>query len=688
MQDAFQSWLNERQQGQFHRQLLLIQGTPDWVCQQAQTLTLGSETLWISEEQVPCKAYRQQLGREWDCLVYDLRSGVSANALVALSGTVRRGGLMVLLAPPIEHWQQDLPSLPGKQSFGTEKSTGVFNQWLLEKLQSASGVVIYNQQSFRGENMPVLTPLKDVPTPYASHEQALAVQAIHKVASGHRHRPLVLTADRGRGKTSALGIAAAQLMAQDKQILITAPHLDATEQAFNHAQQQLTDVQREKGYLKAQEGCLKFMPVDVLIREKPRADLLLVDEAAAIPAPLLKSLLNQYSRVVFSSTVHGYEGSGRGFEIRFKPYLEAHRPQWQSMHISEPLRWYQDDPLEQFWFDTLLMQDAPANQSTSDQPLYLQQHSKAQLAANPVLLHQIFELLVNAHYQTSPDDLQRMLDAPDMHIYSLQRQGQLLGAMLVMVEGGSPLSSLADAISLGQRRVQGHLLAQNLSAYLGEPALAALSYWRIVRIALQANSRRQGLGQWMLNELATTAKTKSIDALGTSYGLSNELLRFWQKAGFMPVRLGHKQDAASGEHSLLMLQALSEPAKQAQQQLTSYFSQEFQYLLPSTFAQLHAPLLLQLFGILCQPQILGHNDRRLLIAFSSGTQPLENLHLAMRKLLSQPKCKVHPGAELACRYVLQGWSIASICAEYNVAGKRQLSEQLRDWVNVALDEAL
>lgn len=689
MQHAFQSWLNERKQGLFHRQLLVIQGSPDWTGQQAQALTSGTASLWVGEDegQILSKNYRQQLGREWDNVVYDLRAGVNANALVALSGTVRRGGLMVLLAPVAEQWAGELHELRGKLSYGVKKHSGLFCQWLQHKLQHNENVAILHPDSFKGVNQPAKVQTTNLASPYASKEQELAVQAIIKVACGHRNRPLVLTADRGRGKTSALGLAAAQLLKQGKQIIITAPHIEAVAQAFTHASQQLGSQQSENGFIGTEHGSLKFVPVDVLLKERPPADLLLIDEAAAIPAPQLKRLLNQYSRLVFSSTIHGYEGSGRGFDIRFKPYLQTKRPQWRSLHISAPLRWYEGDCLEQFWFDALLMLDAPTNKASTTQGLQLHHHSAEQLVSSPDLLHQIFELLVNAHYQTSPDDLQRILDAPDLQLYSLQQQGQLLGAMLVQSEGGNALTPLAEPISQGERRVQGHLLAQNLSAYLCEPALATLSHWRIVRIAVHPQYRRQGHGLRMLNELAVYARTKGIDNLGTAYGATHELLAFWHLAGFVPVRLGHKQDAASGEHSVLMLYALNEQAEYWQRQLLAHFCRELHHLLPSTFRELDSALTLQLIGILCQPQSLSIHERRLLTAFVAGTQPLENLHLAMQTLLTQPHSQKQLGATAAIRYVLQGWDRQAICAEYELTGKRQLAEYLKHWVKLVLDEA-
>ena len=67
--------------------------------------------------------------------------------------------------------------------------------------------------------------------------------------------------------------------------------------------------------------------------------LVLVDEAAAIPVAVLSSLLEQSNRLVFASTVHGYEGSGRGFDLRFGPCCNRPCRNGAALRLSEPVRW-------------------------------------------------------------------------------------------------------------------------------------------------------------------------------------------------------------------------------------------------------------------------------------------------------------------------------------------------------------
>ena len=46
-----------------------------------------------------------------------------------------------------------------------------------------------------------------------------------------------------------------------------------------------------------------------------QAELLVIDEAAAIPLPLVKNLLGPYL-VFMSSTINGYEGTGRSLSLK------------------------------------------------------------------------------------------------------------------------------------------------------------------------------------------------------------------------------------------------------------------------------------------------------------------------------------------------------------------------------------
>lgn len=347
------SWLQQRLSGRFHRQLMLISGSETWAMARAEQIRqqFSSRCLWVGHQPdkpgVDCATYRHYLGREYDLLIYNAFSGLRANALMALSGTVTQNGLMLLLCPDLKSWPAFTdPQWAKRFSYGFDHN-GVqsrFIRWLLEQAEADQKVLHLTEKGIRGEMAPLSIAQLHPDGPCITQDQQQAVEAIIKVATGHRNRPLLLTADRGRGKSSALGIAAARLITtENKHILITAPAIEQTEQCFTHAAKNIEGAQKQPYQLTAKAGgSILFQPVDQIIREHTGADMLMVDEAAAIPAPLLKTLAERYTRIVFSSTVHGYEGCGRGFELRFKPVLQTLRPQARYLHINQPVRWQQE----------------------------------------------------------------------------------------------------------------------------------------------------------------------------------------------------------------------------------------------------------------------------------------------------------------------------------------------------------
>ncbi|MDN3685209.1 hypothetical protein QW180_22990 [Vibrio sinaloensis] len=149
-----------------------------------------------------------------------------------------------------------------------------------------------------------------------------------------------------------MGIASAELIQTRKlRILVTAPTLATVQPIFDHAHQHLAGSELSKGRLEAGLSSIEFIAPDELLRNKPECDLLLVDEASAIPIPMLKQMVSHYHRAVFSTTVHGYEGCGRGFSLKFATWLKQERPGMSSFTMQQPIRWNEGDPLEHWLFD-------------------------------------------------------------------------------------------------------------------------------------------------------------------------------------------------------------------------------------------------------------------------------------------------------------------------------------------------
>lgn len=625
---------------------------------------------------------RRWLGRELAVVVWDGWNGNPPDALAALSGTLKAGGLLFWLMPPVSQWQgfED----PDYQRTGLNHGgEHPFARRMAQVVAEDASVV---RVFFSADTTAELTTAfptdtdsePDFLVQTTAGQQALVKQLVH-FGLGRRRRPVVITADRGRGKSAALGIAAAELLKQGRrQILITAPFEDNTATLFQHAKQALgaelhhateTVLETRDG------GCLRFLPVRDLLAEKPEAEVVMVDEAAAIPAFLLKRVLLGWPRVAFSSTVHGYEGSGRGFAIRFRQILDRETPQWQGITLTEPVRWAPADPLEGLVSRLFLLaaeEDAaigegaigkgsgtgplhrPESGGLIIEPWQPAQATGAELAGS-------FGLLVNAHYRTSPVDLRQWLDDPAAITWRASVNGQPLGILWAAIEGGLS-EELAGQVTLGKRRVRGHLLPQSLAAHSGFPAAARQRCLRIVRIAVAAGARQQGIGRQLVRAASDYAKASGLDTLGTSYGGNQDLLAFWQGCGLKLVRIGLQQEATSGEYPLQMLKASSPAGTRLVRQAQARLADHWLPLIPVAWPALEPALLAELTQALPASIALNDDDRRDLRNFGYGyrgfllslpvLQRLSQVAGVMGWLLGQAD------AGLWCAAVLQvrGWS--------------------------------
>lgn len=580
----------------------------------------GNKLYWIGSAapenavQLSNKQRYQLLGTECDILVINAFSGFDADLIAASAGYVKAGGIWLLLCPPFAAWQQQAnPAHKNLLPFPIDASShnGHFLRFWLKQLQQQNVALFEHNTLIQPLNWPHLALPQQATSPCITADQLDAVTAIKAVMSGHRRRPLVLTADRGRGKSAALGIAAAALAEQQKRVVITAPSPQAAEMALSHFARLVKPEWQQH---------LRFIPFDQLLKDEEKADLLLVDEAAAIPTPVLQKLVKQFSRIVFATTEHGYEGTGRGFQLRFQQHLDTHCPGWKKRHLQQPIRYQEQDPLEQLIFNCFLLKQQPKPpQFNANQQATFAVYQAADWLNNPTTLMQVFSLLSLAHYQTQVKDLGSLLDNPYLRVITLEQQQQVLGCALISVEGGLE-QTLAKQIFYGERRVQGHLLAQNLAFHLAQPELAEKTLWRVMRIAVHPELQRQQLGSKLLKLIATLAIQNDVYCLGTSFGVNKDLLQFWQHNGYIAVRLGHSTDKASAEHSVVMLHACHADAQQLRA-MQQQFAQAL-YLSLQHYPQLDTALVL---ALACPPpaDALSLPELQQLQLFAAGKRPYE-----------------------------------------------------------------
>jgi tRNA(Met) cytidine acetyltransferase len=609
------------------RRTLVLAGNQGWCRDQAVRVITGqgAETLlWIGADlpdalpdtswQVPARRYHQVLGTEVAALVFDAHDGFDPDAFGAATGTLRGGGLLLLLTPPLDDWpafgdpeRQRIATAP----YRTDQVSGHYLRRLAGILRDAPGVSLVEQSGPRHDPIPE-PAAQQAPTSTGTTtigpDQAKAVDAVIKVANGHRRRPVVLTADRGRGKSAALGIAAARLLlAGSRSIAVTGPRLESVRPVFEHCAAMLPGCRRSDNSIHwhgepadaKPEGRLIYLAPDELLAEPQTLDLLLVDEAAALTTSLLERLLKQYNRIAFATTVHGYEGTGRGFALRFSRNLDRGTRGWRTVKLETPIRWAADDPLEALSFRALLLNaeaapdDQVADATADDCELAIL--DREQLAADETSLRELFGLLVLAHYRTRPYDLRHLLDGPNLTVMVLRHHGHVVATALVAAEGGFDADACHD-IWAGRRRPHGHLLPESLSAHLGLEQAPRQHCLRVMRIAVHPAARRRGLGLHLLTAIADLGHRSGVDYLGSSFGADPELLAFWARAGYQPVRIAIKTSAASGNHSAIVLQGLSDHGQALCELARQRFAAQLPYQLGDHLRQLDPDLALQLLS--------------------------------------------------------------------------------------------
>ncbi|WP_228160634.1 tRNA(Met) cytidine acetyltransferase TmcA [Marinobacter bohaiensis] len=682
------------------RRLLLIESDPDTARAYARHLCghlPASRRLWVgdpaaaADDVLPVtgalKASRW-LGRELDLVIWDGWHGNPPDSLAALMGTLGAGALFIWLMPPRADWPQFAD--PDYARTGLDRpGDHPFLARLAQTLANHPAVVRLDADGQWGSLS--VRPRREAFALADSADQIAAIDAIDQTGRGRRRRPLVVRADRGRGKSTALGRAAARLL-QDKwqRVLVTAPQAEAVETLMTAAAESWPEAERSGLALSDGERELRFVPPDVLLRERPEAGLVLVDEAAGLPAPMLEAILTGWPRVVFATTVHGYEGTGRGFDVRFRAALDRHTPQWRPCRLNQPIRWAEGDPFEALVNDLFLLDadSVAATPADAEVGIYPWQPSEA----DAVTLAQAFGLLTDAHYRTTPADLRQWLDDTGARSWLAREggdDGPVVGVLWASREGGLP-PELARRVMRGERRIRGHLLAQSLASHGGIAAVASLQIDRVVRIAVVPELRRRGIGRRLLSAATQNAQREGSDLLGTSFGVTGPLLGFWRRAGMHPLRLGLHRSASSGEHTLQMSLALTQEGAVLQQTLQQRFSEHWPLLLAREFTELEATLALSLSGSWLHTDALGAMDHVELAAFADGYRLFELSRLPLQRLTGQPgvvrTLLDHDDGALWCRAILQGWGWADLQAAGLCQGRRDGEQTLRRLARQLLDQ--
>ena len=410
-------------------------------------------------------------------------------------------------------------------------------------------------------------------------DQAQAILTfIDAIAEKTLSSTVTLTAARGRGKSAALGLAIAAALAHGyANIFVTSPSPENLKTLFEFVFKGLDalgyeehldyDIAVAQGLSENKEEASKSVvrvnvfrdhrqTIQVRLRQyiwsvvtdehylskyiQPQdahvlgqAELVIIDEAAAIPLPLVRNLIGPYL-VFLASTINGYEGTGRSLSLKLiqqlrestrpsltkdasahnmedrasvsassskKPTVKA-PPKARSLReikLDTPIRYGAGDQIEK-WLNGLLCLDATilprVNTQGCPHPstcelFYVSRDTLFSYhPASEVFLQRMMALYVASHYKNQPNDLQLLSDAPAHHLFVLlppikddeTHLPEPLVVLQVALEGQISRDAIMEGLGRGVR-AGGDMIPWLITQQFQENGFAKLSGARVVRIA-------------------------------------------------------------------------------------------------------------------------------------------------------------------------------------------------------------
>jgi tRNA(Met) cytidine acetyltransferase len=542
------------------------------------------------------------LGTTFQALVLDLTNDVKPNDVGRLTGVVEGGGLIVVQAPSWDSWDTAMTIFKQKLLIeGFKEPRHIFIRWFKRKLLEHKNIFVYDSDKekliyesvLRVSARPkekIIIPEKtlfpqEIYTLALTNDQVKVINVLewlYEKPPKNKKKVIVVTADRGRGKSCAVGIGLIGLASELRKvkhrvrILVTAPSLTNVQSLMElalRAAERLNlspkPIRRGDNIIEIQGNGFSLEYWEPATIPKLQGDIVAVDEASGIHVPLLHKIWRAHRRIVFAATIHGYEGAGRGFNIRFLKRIKDD-PNTLLKHIDmdEPIRYARDDPIEKWLFDVLLLDAEPAELDEKDlediknlnleyvkldpEWLFSKEGEKA--------LRELFGIYVIAHYRNEPDDLGMLADAPHHSIRAVRTsQGKIVAAAQVAEEGGLSDETI-DRLLRGEK-TPGNIIPDRILKHLRIKEFGKMKGWRIVRIATHPEVQNRGIGSKLLEYLYQESIERGYDWLGSGFGVNEQLLRFWLKNGFKALHLSPDRNPVSGEYTTLVLKPISSEAK-------------------------------------------------------------------------------------------------------------------------------
>jgi len=442
---------------------------------------------------------------------------------------------------------------------------------------------------------------------------------------------------KGRGKSATLGLAVAGAIALNySNIFVTSTSVNNLETLFSFILIGLStlnlkqDVDFEVSYAKSDKSDKEFVSRILVFRSHQQriqyispstaikdkllcqsAELMIIDEACAMPFDLLKSFFGPYL-IFLSSTTTGFEASGKSRLTKLLKYLRNESSKctmgdfslkiFHELTLDRPILYSLNDPVD-IWINKFLCLNISTVEIESwavcPKPeecdlYYINRDSLFIFEPDKEnFLQKLMALYDSTSYSLNPDSLHSMLDHPNHHLFCLLPSVTLEAKRLLKISEilcfvHLQIDDLSFQQSLNKLGHQGSVLSSSqICLDFDQESCKSMRGTRILKIATNPNfiEKEYGYGRRAIqlledyfkghfdidftNTLETvkdkqeegTASTlltlfeRKAESLGyiiTNFDLNSESLRLWIRNGYLPIYL-NPNVGVSGEYSLTMI---------------------------------------------------------------------------------------------------------------------------------------
>lgn len=553
--------------------------------------------------------YREVLGSEYGAVIVSLESMVRPSIVAASGEAVRGGGFLALAGPPWEDWSLGPRDGPGHYKAYLERMIprSRLHSWTSGERVISEALEVAGSP---GRGRARFKSRAGIPGAIMrlarTASQARALDEILLWMRGPS-RSLLVAGDRGRGKsfTIGLGLAVGIKFKHVGNAAVVGPSPWSVGQVFRGLKTGLDALgiryrERTSGgetvRISGPWFRVAYEPPDRRLQEP----LVVVDEAAAVGPARVRRLSWRAAKTIVSTTIHGYEGSGRSLALLMEKWLP--KPVTR-VELEEPIRYPPGDPLEEWLYDTFMLRPDPPPAELREEPKY-RLIPREELARNYKALRSVYTILAQAHYRTTPDSLLLLLEAEHHTVHVLESGGDVVA-----------VAELVDEEAGGE---QARLAGPRLELMSGSPPGRTV---RVSRIAVSPGLQRRGLGSRLLRTAEDWARRRGFRVAASIFS-RHEVVRFWTRNGYRPFYASPRYNRVTGEKNLGFAKPLSPDEEDLVARAHCGFTRRLILLSPSIYRDLDAETVLGLLepSPRCPSMTLGvtPGERRRLELFLAG----------------------------------------------------------------------